>query len=248
MDIIAGRLSRGGRLFYIGAGTSGRLAVLDASELPPTFGVPPSLVQGIIAGGRCALTRAVEGAEDRTRRGVRDLRARRFSAKDALVGLTASGSTPYVLGALRYARRRGAATVAVTCNRPSAVARIADVTIAPLTGPEVLAGSTRLKAGTAQKLVLNMLSSAVMIRLGHVYDNLMINVARTNRKLRRRAVRVLEQAAGVSTSAAAHALRQAGHDSRVALVMLERCLDARSARRMLSASGNDLRTALTERR
>ncbi len=246
VDAIAARVRRGGRLFYVGAGTSGRLAVLDASELPPTFGVPPSLVQGIIAGGRRALTSAVEGAEDDARQGARDLAAKKLSPRDAVIGLTASGSTPYVLGALRYANRCRAITVAITCNASTPVSRIARVTVAPRTGPEVLAGSTRLKAGTAQKLVLNMLSTALMVRLGHVYDNLMIGVSRTNQKLRRRAVRILGQAAGVESSAAVHALRQAGHDPRVALVMLKRGLDARRARRILAVAGDYLRIALGE--
>jgi len=163
VEMAAARLRRGGRMIYIGAGTSGRLGVLDASECPPTFGVSPQKVQGVIAGGRRALVRAVEGAEDNAAQGARELAAKRVTSRDVVVGLTASGSTPYVLGALRYARRRGAAAIAVTCNRPAAVSRVAQVTITPETGPEALTGSTRMKAGTAQKLVLNMLSTAVMV-------------------------------------------------------------------------------------
>lgn len=244
VERIVAALRRGGRLFYIGAGTSGRLAVLDASECPPTFGVPPTLVQGIIAGGSRALVRAVEGAEDSPAQGRRDLAARRLSPNDVVVGLTASGSTPYVLGALEYARRRGAATVAITCNRNSRVATLAGITIAVEVGPEVVAGSTRLKAGTAQKLVLNMLSTAAMVRLGYVYDNWMINVAQSNRKLRQRALRILVEASGASVDAAARTLRQAGHNLRVALVMLLAGTDAARARAALRLAGNDVRKAL----
>src|SRR5579859_5641998 len=159
VDAIAERIGKGGRLLYIGAGTSGRLGVLDASECPPTFGVPGTLVQGIIAGGKRALTESVEGAEDHEEQGARDLRARRMTSRDVVVGLAASGSTPYVLGALKYARKRGAYTIGLTMNRSSAISRLAHVTIAPETGPEVIAGSTRMKAGTAEKMVLNMLST-----------------------------------------------------------------------------------------
>lgn len=248
VEAIAAALERGGRLIYVGAGTSGRLGVLDASECPPTFSVLPRMVQGIIAGGRRALVRAVEGAEDSAALGKHDMAARKITHVDAVVGLTASGSTPYVLGALRYANARGAATVGVTCNRRSAIARVARILIAPDVGPEVIAGSTRMKAGTAQKLVLNMLSTAVMVRLGHVYDNWMINVARTNRKLRQRAERILEEATGASVGAVRRALRQAGHDLRVALVMLKANIDADEAKRRLRDAGGNLRWALGERR
>ncbi|MBI1750386.1 MAG: N-acetylmuramic acid 6-phosphate etherase [Acidobacteria bacterium] len=244
VDTIAAALRRGGRLIYAGAGTSGRLAVLDASECPPTFGVPPRMVQGVIAGGRRALVSAVEGAEDDAAQGARDLAKKKVSAKDVVVGLTASGSTPYVLGALRYARRRGAATIGVTCNRGAALERLARITIAAKVGPEVIAGSTRMKAGTAQKMVLNMLSTAAMVRLGYVYDNWMINVALTNKKLRRRGLRLLEEAAGASVSEAARAARLAGHDLRVALVMLKAGVDAATAKRRLKQAGGDLRKAL----
>ena len=237
----------GGRLIYIGAGTSGRLGVLDASEIPPTFGVPPGLVQGVIAGGRGALVRAVEGAEDSAALGKHDMAAKQITRQDVVVGLTASGSTPYVLGALQYARSRGAATVAVTCNRRSRIARVAQIVIAPEVGAEAIAGSTRMKAGTAQKLVLNMLSTAVMVRLGHVYDNWMINVAKTNRKLRRRAERILEEATGANVAAVRRALRQAGHDLRVALVMLKKDVDADEAQQRLRRAGGNLRRALGER-
>lgn len=247
VDTIVAGLRRGGRLLYVGAGTSGRLAVLDATECPPTFGVSPKLIQAVIAGGRRALTAAVEGAEDNAAAGARDLAARKISSQDVIVGLTASGATPYVMGALRYARRRKATTIAVTCNRGAPITKLARIVIAPEVGPEVVAGSTRMKAGTAQKLVLNMLSTATMVRLGHVYDNWMINVARTNTKLRRRAVRVLEEAAGASVSEAERALRHARHDLRVALVMLKRGETAADARRRLKAAHGDIRNALGER-
>ncbi len=237
-------MRRGGRLFYVGAGTSGRLGALDAAECPPTFGVSPRLVQAIVAGGRRALTQAVEGAEDSAEQGARDLRAARVTKKDVVVGLTASGTTPYVLGALQCARRLGAVTIGVTSNRRSAIARLARITIAPRTGPEAIAGSTRLKAGTAQKLVLNMLSTSAMVRLGHVYDNWMINMALTNRKLRRRGLRILEQATGASPSEAEHALRQAGHDLRAALFMLLTGATVARARTKLAAAGGNLREAL----
>jgi N-acetylmuramic acid 6-phosphate etherase len=240
-------LRRSGRLIYVGAGTSGRLGVLDASEIPPTFGVSPRLVQGVIAGGQGALVKAVEGAEDSAASGKRDMAAKKITRRDVVVGLTASGATPYVLGALRHANSKSATTVAVTCNRRSHVARAARIVIAPQVGPEAIAGSTRMKAGTAQKLVLNMLSTAVMVRLGHVYDNWMINVAKTNRKLRRRAGRILQEATGANVAAVRQALRQAGHDLRVALVMLKKDVDAREAQRRLRYAGGNLRAALGER-
>jgi N-acetylmuramic acid 6-phosphate etherase len=253
VDAIVRAIRAGGRLIYVGAGTSGRLAVLDASECPPTFGVRPGTVVGVIAGGLRALTRAVEGAEDSAAKGARDLAAKRVSRRDAVVGITASGSTPYVLGALEYARRRGAVTIGVTSNPRSPIARAVKILIAPRTGPEVITGSTRMKAGTAQKLVLNMLSTAAMVRLAHVYDNWMIDVALTNRKLQRRAARILEQAAGATPQEAARALRQAshvagkeGHGLRVALVMLKRRLSAGEARKRLQAAGGNLRRALGE--
>jgi len=248
VDRIAAALGRGGRLIYVGAGTSGRLATLDAAECPPTFGVPSTMVQAVIAGGKRALTRAVEGAEDSATQGEHDLRAKRICRNDVVVGLSASGATPYVLGALEYARKRGAATIGVTCNSRAPMRRVAQITIAPEVGPEAVAGSTRMKAGTAQKLVLNMLSTAAMVRLGHVYDNWMVNVALTNQKLRRRGLRILEEAAGVSARQAEHALRQAGHNLRVALVMLKRGVGAEEAWKRLEKARGNLRMALGERR
>ncbi len=246
VDRIAKALQRGGRLIYVGAGSSGRLGVLDAAECPPTFGVPPGRVRAILAGGTRALTRAVEGAEDSRAQGARDLAAHRLTAKDAVVGLSASGSTPYVLGALEFARRRGAATVGVTVNRRSPIARLAEITIAPQVGPEAIAGSTRMKAGTAQKLVLNMLSTAVMVRLGYIYDNWMVHVALTNRKLRQRGLRILVESARKTVAEAEQALRQAGHDLPLALVMLKRGLGRAEARRRLRQVGGNLRKALGE--
>src|SRR5256886_6748219 len=180
VDAIVNGIRKGSRLFYVGAGSSGRMGVLDAAECPPTFGTSPKLVQALIAGGRRAITNAVEGAEDSTRNGERDLRAKKLTRNDVVVGIAASGTTPYVLGALRCARKRGATTVAVTSNLRVPVGRLAKIVIAPEVGPEVLTGSTRLKAGTSQKMGLHMLSTAVMARLGHVYENLMVDVVINN--------------------------------------------------------------------
>lgn len=243
-DAIVRSFRSGGRLIYVGAGSSGRLAVLDAAECPPTFGTPPRMVQALIAGGEKAIRKAVEGAEDSAAAGARDLAAAGIARRDVVVGIAASGTTPYVLGALRLARRRGAVTVGVTSNPRSPLARQARIVIAPDTGPEVIAGSTRLKAGTAQKMVLNMLSTASMARLGRVYENWMIHVALTNQKLRQRAARILEESAGVSASAAAHALRQAKHNLPAALVMLKTGAGAPQARQWLAQSGGSVRLAL----
>jgi N-acetylmuramic acid 6-phosphate etherase len=244
VDAIAKSLRSGGKLFYVGAGTSGRLAVLDAAECPPTFGMPPGMVQAIIAGGARALRHAAEDAEDSAADGARDLRRAGVKRGDVVVGLSASGTTQYVLGALDFAKRRGLMTIGVTANTRSPLARLARIAIAPDTGPEAIAGSTRLKAGTAQKLVLNLLSTAAMVRLGRIYDNWMVHVALTNQKLRQRGARVLEEAAGVSASAAKHALRQTGHDLPVALVMLKTGASAGAARRWLAAAGGNVRQAL----
>lgn len=246
VDGIVPRLRRGGRLIYIGAGTSGRLGVLDASECPPTFGVSPALVRGLIAGGKRAITEPVEGAEDSRENGKRDLRNIRLSGNDVVVGLAASGTTPYVLGALAYAKTRGVLTIGVTLNRNSPLAKAAHIAIAPEVGPEVLTGSTRLKAGTAQKMVLNMLSTATMVRLGHAYENLMIDLTKTNQKLKERAERILAEASGESLSAVGDALRQSEHNLRVALVMLKRGVSAAKARKFLVRARGDLRRALGE--
>jgi N-acetylmuramic acid 6-phosphate etherase len=246
VDAIVHSIQRGGRLFYLGAGSSGRLGVLDAAECAPTFGTSRKLVQALIAGGRRAVTNAVEGAEDSVRNGELDLRAKKLTPKDVVIGIAASGTTPYVLGALKYARKCKATTVAVTANRNMPVAQIAKILIAPEVGPEVLTGSTRLKAGTAQKMVLNMLSTAAMVRLGHAYENLMIDLLDTNEKLSERSVRILAEASGKDLSAAKHALRQSGHNLRVALVMLKKKVDAPTAKRMLKTSTGNLRRALGE--
>ncbi len=219
VDGIVERLRAGGRLFYIGAGTSGRLGVLDAAECRPTFNVPAELVQGIIAGGEAALARATEASEDDRTAGVADLTARGFAAGDALVGIAASGRTPYVLGAIEAARETGALTIGISCTPNSELAGVAAVAITPLVGPEVVTGSTRMKAGTATKLVLNMLSTAAMVRLGHVYGNLMVNVQPTNEKLRERARRIVSEAAGVDPDEAAAWLERAGNHVRTAIDM-----------------------------
>jgi N-acetylmuramic acid 6-phosphate etherase len=237
VDAIAKSLERGGTLFYVGAGTSGRLGVLDASECPPTFGTPARMVRAIIAGGSRALRHPIEGAEDSAANGARDLRRAGLSGGDVVVGIAASGSTAYVLGALAVARKKGAVTIGLTSNPRSPVAQKAQISIAPDTGPEVIAGSTRMKAGTAQKMVLNMLSTAAMVRIGRIYGNWMVHVALTNQKLRRRGARILEEAAGVSPSTAEHALRQAGHNLPAALVMLKTGSSAREARQRLAAAG-----------
>jgi N-acetylmuramic acid 6-phosphate etherase len=246
VDAIVHALSGGGRLIYVGAGTSGRLAVLDAAECVPTFGISPRIVSAIIAGGRRALTSAVEGAEDSAAQGKRDLAAKRITAHDVIVGLTASGTTPYVAGALDFARRRGALTIGITANPHSPVARLANIAIAPQTGAEVIAGSTRMKAGTAQKMILNLLSTATMVRLGHVYNNWMVDVALTNRKLRQRGLRILQEAAGAGPARASRALRQADDNLRVALIMLKRSTTAQEAQRRLQHAHGNLRAALGE--
>jgi N-acetylmuramic acid 6-phosphate etherase len=248
VDAIVTGIRKGGRLIYVGAGSSGRMAVLDAAECQPTFGTPPELVQALIAGGGRAITQAVEGAEDDVRRSERELRARKLTRNDVVVGVTASGTTPFVLAALKFARGREATTVAITSNRKMPVARLAKIVVAAEVGPEVLTGSTRMKAGTAQKMVLNMLSTAVMARLGHVYENLMIDVVLTNEKVAKRALRILAAASGKSVSAAEHALRAAGHNMRVALVMLKLAVESREAKRRLAQTKGDLRAALGEMR
>lgn len=241
---IAARMERGGRLFYIGAGTSGRLGVLDAAECRPTFNVPGDLVQGVIAGGEAALARATEASEDDASAGVRDLEARGFAPGDTLVGIAASGRTPYVLGAVRWARSMGALTVGISCTPESELAAAAAIAITPLPGPEIIAGSTRMKAGTATKLVLNMLSTGAMIRLGYVFGNLMVNVQPTNAKLRDRARRIVAQAAGVDQDRAAALLDESGGSVRVAIVMARRGAGRQDAERLLAKAGNRVSKAL----
>jgi N-acetylmuramic acid 6-phosphate etherase len=244
VDQIADRLRLGGRLFYIGTGTSGRLGVLDAAECPPTFHVEPDQVQGIIAGGQAALARASEASEDDPETGRRDLAARGFASEDALVGIAASGRTPYVLGAVAEANRLGALTVGISCTPDSPLSRLARIAITPLAGPEVIAGSTRMKAGTATKLVLNMLSTATMIRLGYVYGNLMVNVQPRNAKLEDRARRIIAVSAAVTYEHAGELLGQAGGDVRVAILMARLSLDRVSAETRLAAAGGRLSEAL----
>ncbi|HEX8559789.1 MAG TPA: N-acetylmuramic acid 6-phosphate etherase [Pyrinomonadaceae bacterium] len=237
VEAVVARLGAGGRLFYVGTGTSGRLGVLDASECPPTFGVPAELVQGIIAGGYEALHRATEASEDDRAAGARDAEARGVTGRDALVGVAASGRTPYTIGAVEYARALGAFTAAVTCAPGSPITRAAEVAIAPVVGPEVVAGSTRLKAGTAQKMVLNMLSTATMVRLGYVTGNRMTNMRPSNVKLRARSERILAAEAGLGEREARAALDAAGGDLRVALVMSKTGRGREEARAALEACG-----------
>jgi N-acetylmuramic acid 6-phosphate etherase len=229
VDEVVKRLRAGGRLFYIGTGTSGRLGVLDASECPPTFGVSPNLVQAIIAGGYEACYRAVEASEDDEAAGPRDLQQRGFTKADVLVGIAASGRTPYTVGAVRYARDAGALTIAITCVPGSAITDAAEISIVPVVGPEVIAGSTRMKAGTAQKLVLNMISTATMIRLGYVTGNRMTNVQTRNVKLQARAVRILMAEAGLDEGEATKALATAGGNLPVALVIAKTGCDLSKA-------------------
>jgi len=243
VEVVAKSIEKGGRLIYVGAGTSGRLAALDAAECPPTFGVPSRLVQAVVAGGRRALTRAAEGVEDSASQGAKDLAAKKIDVQDVVIGVTASGSTPYVLGALRFARKRGAKTVLLTSNRNSPARHWAHITIAPQTGPEVIAGSTRMKAGTAQKLILNMLSTAAMIRLGRVYNNWMVDLSMTNEKLRSRGLRILEEATGASATKAKRALTRSG-SLRIALIMLRTGMSPTEARRRLRRTDGNLWQAL----
>ena len=244
IDIIYEKLRAGGRLFYCGAGTSGRLGVLDAAECPPTYGVDPGMVVALMAGGPSAFVQAAEGAEDSRELGAADLQAHGFSSGDVLLGIAASGRTPYVIGAMDYARELGAPVLALTCCRHSEMARHAVLTMAPVPGPEVIAGSSRMKSGTCQKLVLNMISTCVMIRLGKVYGNLMVDVKATNEKLRRRAVSIVCQATGENEEAARAALEESGFHCKTAIVMLLLGLDAEKARRALQAADGRIAQAV----
>ncbi|MGA8029321.1 MAG: N-acetylmuramic acid 6-phosphate etherase [Bryobacteraceae bacterium] len=245
VDTVVERMVAGGRLFYIGAGTSGRLGVLDASECPPTFNAPPGLVQGLIAGGDRALRESIEKAEDDPEQGKRDLEERGFKGRDALVGIAASGRTPYVLGALEYGRGLGALTIGLSCTPNSQVAQAAEIAITPVPGPEIITGSTRMRAGTATKLVLNMLSTAVMIRMGYVYGNLMVNVQPTNSKLADRARRIIAEIASVSDEEAARLLDEAG-SVRAAILMHKLRLPRSEAEERLAGAKGRLRIALGE--
>jgi N-acetylmuramic acid 6-phosphate etherase len=244
VDRIAGIIRSGGRLFYIGAGTSGRLGVLDAAECGPTFHVPAELVQGIMAGGEAALARATEASEDDPASGRRDLLGRGFTSRDALVGIAASGRTPYVLGAVAAARAMGALTVGVSCTPDSELSRAVEIAIAPLPGPEVIAGSTRMKAGTATKLVLNMISTAVMIRLGFVFGNLMVNVQPKNSKLEDRARRIIAASAEIDYERAGEFLREAGGEVKTAIVMARLSIDRSAAEARLAAAGGRISEAI----
>ena len=244
VEIIAVRLKKGGRLFYLGAGTSGRLGILDAVECPPTFGTDPSLVQGVIAGGTDAVFHAQEGAEDSLTQAQEDLQVRGFCAADVLCGVAASGRTPYVIGGLGYARSLKAATIAVACTPDSPIAALADIAITAVTGPEVITGSTRLKAGTAQKIILNMLSTGTMIRLGKVYGNLMVDVKVSNDKLKERARRIVMEATGKNLREAEEALTKAAGSAKLAVFMLLANLSAEEARVQLANADGYIERAL----
>lgn len=244
IEAIAARLRRGGRLIYMGAGTSGRLGALDASECPPTFNVPPEMIVGCIAGGSFALTQAVEDLEDHTEAGNADAARLSIAESDALVGITASGRTPYVLGAIAYARQQGALTIGLACNAGTLLEQAVDIHIAPLVGPEVIAGSTRLKAGTAQKMVVNMLSTGSMILLGKTFGNLMVDVQATNHKLRQRALGIVRQATGLGQDAAEALLADCNGEAKTAILAGRASITPERARERLAAHGNNLRAAL----
>ena len=244
VDVLTLTLSGGHRVFYVGAGTSGRLGVLDASELLPTFGLEPGRVVALIAGGDGALRHSVEAAEDNPEQGAADLAAYGFSSRDVVVGIAASGRTPYVIGAMEYAKQLGATTIAIVCARASLMAGLADIAIEAVPGPEVITGSTRMKAGTAQKMVLNILSTATMIRLGKVYGNLMVDVQATNEKLRHRAVRIVAEAVGVDIDVARDLLSRAGGEVKVAIVMGLLDVPVDAARERLTAANSVVRLAL----
>jgi len=244
IDIVAERFLRGGRLIYIGAGTSGRLGVLDASECPPTFSTPPEMVVGLIAGGRDALTRAIEGAEDDSQAAVAELQQLRLSDRDVVMGIATSGRTPYAIGALKYAKTVGAFTIGFACNHNSAIARIAELMIAPIVGPEVITGSTRLKAGTATKLVLNMLTTGAMVRIGKTYGNLMVDLRPTNEKLIDRSIRIVAEISGLQQPQAAELLNQCHGEVKTAIVAALASVTPDDARRMLSQHDGHLRATL----
>ena len=246
VDVIADRLSKGGRLIYCGAGTSGRLGVLDAVECPPTYSTDPEMVQGLIAGGYPAIFKAVEGAEDSRELGVKDLKDIGFGAGDVLVGIAASGRTPYVLGAMEYAKGLGAVTVSVTCCPGSALDSFADIGIAPAPGPEVVTGSTRMKSGTAQKMVLNMLSTGAMIKLGKVYGNLMVDVKPSNEKLIRRCVTIVCTATECDEATAVAALEACGYRPKTAIVMVLCGVEAAEAVQMLDKADGRIAGVLTK--
>jgi len=244
VECIVAAFQQGGRLIYIGAGTSGRLGVLDASECPPTFGVSPEMVKGIIAGGERALRHPIEGAEDSKEQAVIDLQTIQFSSKDVLVGIAASGRTPYVVGALEYAKSLGSVTVSIASNPNSAMANIVDIAIDTVVGPEVLTGSSRLKSGTAQKLVLNMLTTASMILMGKCYKNLMVDVQASNEKLKARAIRIVMQATDCDKALAEETLKQADQNAKLAIMMILSGLDRAQAETLLEKHQGKLQLAL----
>ena len=246
IDWIADSLGAGGRLIYVGAGTSGRLAALDAAEIPPTFNAPPTMVQAIIAGGAGAFNRALEANEDSTTSAVAEIKKRRVGKKDVVVGIAASGRTPFTVAAVEAARRAGAKTVAVTCNPGTELEDRAELAIVMETGPEVVCGSTRMKAGTAQKMALNMLSTGAMVRLGYVYGNLMVNMHRSNSKLAERSIRIVGRALGLDKAAAHNALEKAGNSMAVAIVMAKSQLSASEAERRLKTAKRNVRKAIEQ--
>ncbi len=246
IDKIVERLQDGGRLFYVGTGTSGRLAVLDASEIPPTFGVSYELIQGVIAGGYDALHKATESSEDNKEQGAEDLKVRGLTSKDAVVGIAASGRTPYTIGAVKYARELGCFTACIVCNPDSKITETAEIAIVPVVGPEAITGSTRMKAGTAQKLILNMISTVAMIRLGYVHGNHMTNMKASNEKLQDRAVRILMDEADVDETAATKLMEDAGGDLRIALVMSKSEVDRAAALQALTRNSFIVERAFAE--
>jgi len=244
VDAITARLQSGGRLIYIGAGTSGRLGALDAAECPPTFGTPPELVIGLVAGGLAALMESVEGAEDDWQGGAAEIAELAVNEKDCVIGIAASGRTPYAIGGLQEAKKRGALTVSIACNHPSPLEELARIGIALVVGPEVVSGSTRLKAGTAQKLVLNMISTAVMIRLGKTYTNLMVDVQPTNAKLRQRARRIVAEVTGLDLQRATEILSACNGEVKTAIVAILAGISPESARIKLHETGGYVRKAI----
>ncbi|MGY6212952.1 N-acetylmuramic acid 6-phosphate etherase [Cytobacillus firmus] len=246
VDEITESFKKGGRLIYVGAGTSGRLGIIDASECPPTYGTNPEMVVGIIAGGKEAMTEAVEGAEDDSEQGRQDVADIQLSDKDVLVGIAASGRTPYTIGALQYGNEVGAVTVSVACTKDSEMGKISKYTIAPITGPEVVTGSTRMKAGTAQKLVLNMLTTASMIKLGKVYGNLMVDVQMTNEKLFKRAENIVKMATGASDEEARAALKEQNYHTKAAILQILTGLKGEEAAELLKKHNGYLREAAAD--
>ncbi|MCW8113612.1 N-acetylmuramic acid 6-phosphate etherase [Yersinia intermedia] len=246
VSLIAEAFAQGGRLIYCGAGTSGRLGILDASECPPTYGTPREMVVGLIAGGNTAILQAVENAEDSREMGEQDLRNLNFNARDVLVGIAASGRTPYVLGAMAYARHVGASVVAISCNQDSEMSKAADIAIEPMVGPEVVTGSSRMKAGTAQKLILNMLTTGAMIRSGKVYSNLMVDVEATNAKLVQRQVDIVVQATECSSEKAEEALNECNRHCKTAIMMILSGMSAEEASAILKKNKGFIRKALQE--